>query len=72
MTPYQLCFFNDDRLVYRGEHECADDEEATALARHLASHFEVEVWKGDQLVTRLEKKQSAQAPERTQQNYEQP
>jgi len=67
MTLYRLCFFDNDRLVYRGEHECADDEEATALARHLASHFEVEVWKSDRLVTRLNKRQSAQFSEAVQQ-----
>jgi len=59
MPSYRLCFFNRGKMVYRGDHDCADDREATELANEFCKDFEVEVWEGDRLVSRVRMDQAA-------------
>lgn len=55
MTLYRLCFFSAGKIVYRGDHECADDREAIDLAKEFVQDFEIEVSDGDRVVARVKR-----------------
>jgi hypothetical protein len=52
---YTFNYSLDGLLIYKTEHEFADDLDALDVAQHLAKDFEIEVVSGDRFVARVKR-----------------
>jgi hypothetical protein len=58
MAEYRADFLgNDGHIISQSPLNCVDDAEAIGQAKQLVGGYAIELWSGERLVVRLERKQ---------------
>jgi hypothetical protein len=55
MSTYRFSFIKDGVVAFHAERDFDDDLGASVAAQKLSLDFEIEVWRGDELLARFRK-----------------